>query len=163
FEKIFTATGFNTGRLAKHAEDCKAVYNSLGICDISPYGFKDPTRDIPFLAEAYSALTGIRVMPGELKKRGEAIWNLDRLINVREGFNREDDRFPEVWVKNTEQPYKFRIGESYLVDWFGNRVSKQELLQSLDDYYDERGWDEQTGVPSERTVQELGLEEFAPA
>jgi len=158
FERVFTKDSLNIGRFAKHAEDCKPVYNSLGLCDISPYGFKDPTRDLPFLAEAYSALTGMEMTPRELKQTGERIWNLDKMTNVREGFGR--DEFPALWVKNTETPYRFRYGDQYLADWFWRRISKQELYQILDDYYDERGWDIEKGVPTKRKLRELGLEEF---
>jgi aldehyde:ferredoxin oxidoreductase len=31
----------------------------------------------------------------------------------------------------------------------------------LDDYYDERGWDIKTGIPTEETLLELGLEDVA--
>ena len=157
----FNEDNFSIGRLAKHSEDCKAIYNSLGVCDISPYGFKDPTRDIPFLAEAYSAATGIRISPRELKKSGERIWNLNRVINAREGFSREDDRWPTQWVQNTETPIPLRSGPSYLQDWFGNRVSRQDLVKILDDYYDERDWDIKVGVPTKKKLMELELEEFA--
>jgi aldehyde:ferredoxin oxidoreductase len=161
FERVFSEDSFNIGRFAKHAEDCKAVYNSLGICDISPYGFKDPTRDIPFLAEIYFALTGLQISPHELKGHGEAIWNLDRMINAREGFGREDDQFPEAWVKNTEMPVKLRQGDSYLSDWFGRRLNKKDLKQILSDYYDERGWDIETGIPTKKTLMKLELEEYS--
>jgi aldehyde:ferredoxin oxidoreductase len=160
FQKVFSEDDFSIGRFAKHAEDCKAVYNSLGLCDISPYGFKDPTRDIPYLAEAYSAATGITLSARELKHAGERVWNLNRLINVREGFGREDDRWPAQWVQNTETPIPLRSGPSYLVDWFGRRVTKEDLYQILDDYYNERGWDVETGIPTKEKVLELGLEDF---
>jgi aldehyde:ferredoxin oxidoreductase len=31
----------------------------------------------------------------------------------------------------------------------------------LDDYYDERGWDMQTGIPREKTLIDLGLKDVA--
>jgi aldehyde:ferredoxin oxidoreductase len=31
----------------------------------------------------------------------------------------------------------------------------------LDDYYDERGWDIQNGIPTREKLVELGLEDFA--
>lgn len=159
FEKIFTRDGFNIGRLGKHCEDCKGVYNSLGVCDISPYGTKDPVQDLPFLAEVYSAATGIAMTPDQLKKCGERVWNLNRLINAREGFHRQDDRWPTQYLDNTEIPVKLRSGPSYLVDWFGRRMKREDLPKILDDYYDERGW-ELNGIPSKRKVEELGLEAF---
>ena len=88
------------------------------------------------------------------------LWNLNRIINVREGVGREDDRWPTQWVENTEKPIMLRSGPSYLVDWFGRRLKKEDLPKILDDYYDERGWDIETGIPTKHKIQELGLEEF---
>jgi aldehyde:ferredoxin oxidoreductase len=168
FQKVFSEDNLNIGRYTKHAEDCKGVYNALAICDISPYhphaGLKDPMRDIPFLAEVYSAATGLQISPFELKKRGEALWNLDRMINAREGFSREDESIPKRWEKNTETPCKsfFSMGteKRYLTDWFGHKLKREDLSKILDEYYDERGWNIATGLPDKKKLIELGLEEF---
>jgi aldehyde:ferredoxin oxidoreductase len=160
FERTFTKDSLNIGRMAKHCEDCKGAYNSLGICDLSPYGTKDPTQDLPFLAQVYSAATGIDMTAERLKKAGERVWNFNKIINVREGFNREDDRWPTQYLDNTEIPIKLRSGPSYLIDWFGKRLKREDLPKILDDYYEERGWDIETGIPSKAKIQELGLEEF---
>lgn len=167
-ERVFGEKSFNTGRLEKHAGDTVSVCNCLSICDISPYTKWDPMRNIPVLAQFYSAATGIEVMPQELKKIGERAMNIERLLNIREGFTRGDDAFPKEWLLNTEKPYVrapsshyTQGGERYLTDFMGNRLSRNDLEKMLDDYYDERGWDKKTGIPMAEKLTELGLEEFA--
>jgi aldehyde:ferredoxin oxidoreductase len=166
-KKIFSDKSFNTGRLEKHAGDTVSVCNCLGICDISPYTKWDPMRNIPVLADFYSAVTGFEMASQELKKIGERAMDMERLLNVREGFNREDDAFPKEWLLNTKKPYTAaisrhytRTGECYLTDFMGKRLSRNDLQKMLDDYYDERGWDKDTGIPTPEKLVELGLEEF---
>lgn len=158
--RVFTPSDFNTGRLTKHDEDAQAVYDSLGSCSSGynlgwPMGFKKGR-----LAEFYSAATGFEVSPPELKKRGERAWNMERLLSVREGFTRQDDEPPASWVQNVEIPLKIGGMESYLSDWFGRHLSKEDIEKMLDDYYEERGWDTKTGVPTKEKLTELGLEDL---
>ena len=160
-DRIFTGNGFNAGRLEKHAEDAYAVYDCLGVCSEGGRTTWEPVRNVPLLAEMYTAATGFDITTQELKKRGERVWNLQKLLNVREGFTRKDDEIPALWLKNTETPLKLKGGEKYLVDWFGRRVSTADIQRMLDDYYDERGWDIEKGVPTRDKLFELGLERFS--
>jgi len=158
--RIFTNGSFNTGRLAKYTQDAEYLYNALGICDCVVHWECDPMRDVPWLSEMYAALTGIEVTPREFLKAGERIWNLEKLLNVREGFTREDDKAPQVLVQNTEVPVKLRWGDQYLMDWFGNRLSEADIEAMLDDYYAERGWDIVKGIPTMEKLAELGIEDL---
>lgn len=156
--RIFTGDGFNSGRLAKYTQDAEYLYNALGICDCVVHWECDPTRDVPWLAELYAALTGIEVSPRELLGAGERSYNLEKWLNVREGFSRTDDEIPSVWLQNTEIPIKLRSGDIYLRDWFGNRLSKERIEKMLDDYYEERGWEVGEGVPTKDTLKKFGLD-----
>ena len=160
-DRIFTEDSFNTGMLGKHVDDAETLYNCLGICDTMLHWAGDATRDVPFLADAYEAATGFKTTPRELLRGGERVWNLEKLLNVREGFTRQDDKIPELYLQNTKTPLKAREGDRYLTDWFGNRITQNEMVKILDDYYEERGWDIQTGVPTKQKLIELGLEEFS--
>ena len=88
------------------------------------------------------------------------IWNIERLLNAREGFTRQDDEIPALWLQNTVTPIKMRGADQYLMDWFGNRLSKESIEAMLDDYYKERGWNLTTGIPSKEKLVELGLESY---
>jgi aldehyde:ferredoxin oxidoreductase len=40
----------------------------------------------------------------------------------------------------------------------GQRLSKEQLEEMLDNYYDLRGWDKTTGNPTEAKLKQLDLE-----
>ena len=151
---------FNFGRLEKHSEDALGVYNSLGICTSGPSWDWHPMRDIPMLSELYSAATGFEMTPMELKRRGEAVWNMEAILNVREGIMGKDYDPPVLWTQHTEKPVQVDAGDYYATDWLGRRVSKNDIYQWLNDYYNERGWDVKKKIPTREKLTELGLEEF---
>jgi aldehyde:ferredoxin oxidoreductase len=147
--------GFSAGRLARHAEDAYAVYNSLGICTI--YAVLG-VLSIEILAEAYSAATGIQTSARELKKAGELVHNLLKVLNVREGFERKNDVIPEIWLK----PRKTPDGLVKMKDYYGKKVlTRNDVHEILDEYYDERGWELDRGRPTKEKLIELGLNDIA--
>jgi aldehyde:ferredoxin oxidoreductase len=82
---------------------------------------------------------------------GERMNNLCRCFNVREGITRKDDYLPRRFM---EEPLP--DGPSR-----GQRITNEELQRMLDDYYDLRGWNRNTGIPSNEKLSELGLEKAA--
>jgi aldehyde:ferredoxin oxidoreductase len=81
---------------------------------------------------------------------GERVTNLRRLFNCREGFTRADDRLPH---RVMNEP----IGEGPSK---GQMVPEAELQAMLDDYYAERGWDDD-GRPTEEKLAELEIADLA--
>jgi len=145
---------FNTARLTKHVEDFNFVLNSLGACFL--WGGLH-LFSLDSLAELYSAATGIETSADELKLAGERVFNLYKLLNAREGFDGADDAFPEVWLKPLETP----DGVQTLTDYYGKHViTAEDLRLLLDDYYDERGWDIEKGIPTREKLADLGLDEI---
>jgi len=158
-DRIFTETPysgkFNVGRYTAHMEDMMRVKNALGICAMYTYQALMFADD---MAKLYSAVTGEELTAGELVERGERISNLAKVVNVREGFTRKDDRPPEVWFRPMQTPE----GRIELQDYFQMKtLTKEDLERCLDDYYDERGWDIKTGVPTRATLERLGLAKYA--
>jgi len=74
---------------------------------------------------------------GDLRRTGERIWNLVRLFNVREGFDRADDALPHGL-----EP--------------GDALDPAEFEATLDRYYAARGWGAD-GRPSRDRLDELDL------
>jgi len=162
-ERMFTENDFNAGIMEKVTEDGHMVCDLLGVCEAS-HVLGHPMQDLPRLSELYSLATGIELSPAELKKKGEKIFNLVKVLNVREGFTREDDAVPSIWLQNVERPVildRSTIkGKSYLHDYFRRRISRDDVHKMFDDYYEERGWDIERGVPTKEKLVELGLGEF---
>jgi aldehyde:ferredoxin oxidoreductase len=100
------------------------------------------------MAKLYNFVTGIELTSEELKKSGERINTIARLINIREGLGRKDDTLP--WkVMNVPIPDEGPVK--------GAVVTQKELDLLLDDYYVSRGWTLE-GVPKAAKLKELGMD-----
>ncbi len=70
---------------------------------------------------------------------------LKRLFNAREGITKKDDSLPDRFTKD---PMPEGPGKGQTVD----------LEPMLRDYYTLRGWDLETGLPTDKTLKRLSLE-----
>jgi aldehyde:ferredoxin oxidoreductase len=158
-DRIFTESDysgrFNVGRYTCHMENMMRVKNAIGLCTIYTYQGLLFGDDI---AELYSTASGHDVSAVGLVERGDRIHNVSKLLNVREGFSREDDRIPEVWFRPMESPE----GRIEMQDYYQTKtLTKSDTDRILDDYYDERGWNLASGHPTAERLAALGLEEYA--
>ncbi|MCL6476920.1 MAG: aldehyde ferredoxin oxidoreductase family protein [Peptococcaceae bacterium] len=102
-------------------------------------------------AALVGAASGIPLTPEDVVRVGERVNNLAKVFNVREGFTRSDDTLPR---RIMEEPIRGGLSA-------GHKFSRQDLDKVLDQYYEARGWDKNTGIPTEGKLLELGLEEEA--
>jgi aldehyde:ferredoxin oxidoreductase len=98
-------------------------------------------------ATLMEAVTGLPFTAEEVQKVGERVNNLAKAFNVREGFTRADDTFPERLMT---EPLKAGASK-------GQLISKEDLNLMLDEYYTVRGWDLKKGTPTRAKLIELGL------
>jgi len=132
-------------RLVKEREDLFTLLDSLIVCK-----FAEPVFDLSHLANAYSLVTGEDLTEKALLQAGERTVNLERLFISREGLSRKDDTLPKRIMSEpiSQGPSK------------GQRITSKELRRMLDQYYVTRGWDKQTGKPTEEKLVQLNLEEY---
>ena len=156
WDRLFVADkGVNIGRLTKYAEDWMTLFDCLGLCGRAPINRLYNTQTV---VDLLSALTGMKIGWNEIMVATERTANLERVLNVREGFARKDDRFPEKWLND---PLKAEDKEIWLMDYYQTaRVTEVEMNEMLDDYYRLRGWDD-NGIPTREKLKELGLEDAA--
>ncbi len=126
--------------LLKWMEDESTLHNCLGTCILSLMG---PTT----MARLYSAVTGWEVSPWELMRIGEKVITLQRILNAREGIRRGDVDLPGRFYDEPipEGPARGKV------------LSRDEVRAAMDAYYRVRGWDVETGMPTRRKLEELGL------
>ncbi len=135
------------GKLVSDMEDVYALIDSLIVCKFSRGTYY---QELPDMAKLYSLVTGVEVTPEELKKAGERIITLARLINIREGLGRKDDVLP--WkVMNVPIPDDGPVK--------GAKVTQEELDTLLDGYYESRQWTLK-GVPTVGKLKELSLDDL---
>lgn len=128
------------GRLVLGTAADRIAHDSAVICS-----FSDQYGDLETLAGMYAGVWGAAVSAEELLVAGERILNLERLINVREGITREQDRLP---ARLTDEP---------LPD--GPRAGATVPLEALkDEFYAAAGWDLATGIPLPATLDRLGVD-----
>jgi len=136
------------GKMIMEEGDVYNVIDSLILCKFSRGTYYDGLND---MAKYYTLATGIPITAAELKKAGERIENLARLVNIREGIGtREHDTLPYK-IMNVPLPDSLANGAV---------VSIEEFQLGLDDYYEVRGWTKD-GIPTVEKLNELGLQEFA--
>ncbi|MFX1563471.1 MAG: aldehyde ferredoxin oxidoreductase family protein [Promethearchaeota archaeon] len=133
------------GIMVKENEDFCAVVESLGVCKygtlIPPVLFYDD------VAAAFEVTVGITLNVADIKQIGERVVNLNRCFNVREGIRRKDDSLPH---RLTKVPAPDGPAKGQIV----------ELDEMLNEYYEKRGWRLRDGLPTEKTLRRLGLEDI---
>lgn len=134
------------GKIVADMEDQYVIVDSAVLCKFSR-GIWKWYDDV---AKLYNLVTGFDMTPEEMNLVGTRVNTLARLYNIREGLTRKDDRVP---IRVMKLPIPEGVAK-------GSYVSQEDLDLLLDDYYEYRGWDKD-GIPTEATLKELGLEEYA--
>lgn len=149
--RVISGDTFSLGRLSRYSEDWCSLFDCLSLCNRA---FVNRFYSIDTITGLFNAVTGLDKTAEDLMLAAERSWNLWRMINGGLGFSRKDDRPPEMWF------FPVRAGDRELAitDYFGEEViTPARVDQFLDDYYQERGWNHATGMPTEGKKKELGL------
>jgi aldehyde:ferredoxin oxidoreductase len=110
------------------------LHNNTGLLGINMPG----TVPYPY---AYKLVTGRKMNIGQFVRAGERMYNLERLINIRQGMV-DGDVLPA------------RLTDELQID--GDKKSRVQLAPMLKKYYSVRGWDKH-GVPKKKRLKKLGL------
>jgi aldehyde:ferredoxin oxidoreductase len=140
--------GASKARIAKIAGDLWAMCNSLVVCvfDVYPGGGLEHSTLLGIL----NAATGWNMTIKEYMQVGERGIDLARAFNARENLTRKDDVLPK------------RLMEPLPDGLFAGKPFTQEMLDTmLDNYYELRGWDKKTGIPTKTKLEEIGLQSVA--
>ncbi|MFC1941793.1 aldehyde ferredoxin oxidoreductase N-terminal domain-containing protein [Chloroflexota bacterium] len=153
-KRVVDENSFNPGRYSRYSEDWFSLFNCLSLCNRAQI---NRFYHVNTITELYSAVTGIDTTPANMMKNSERAWTIGKMLNVREGFNRKDDTAPDSWFKPLTQDGK----ECHLTDYYETKtLTRNDMDGFLDDYYDERGYDKQNGIPTKAKLKELGLEKM---
>jgi aldehyde:ferredoxin oxidoreductase len=148
FDRFGYDKGVERGKKIIATEDLYGVVDSFIICKFTRGIYKDDAE----MALVYEEVTGIPMTDKYLIKRGEAIVNLSKCYNIREGWTRADDHPPRKFfeVAHTRGPNK------------GVLLQEEGFQKLLSGYYEARGWDIETGIPTEAKLKELDLDFVIP-
>jgi aldehyde:ferredoxin oxidoreductase len=154
-------TGERTGLVPRETIEGKGEYtarinhlniftDSLIVCHLTE-SIWGPLDVADITVKCLNAATGMNMTLDEARTAAERIWNLIRAFAVREGYRREHDCLPPRFM---EEPIP--SGPSS-----GMVITRQMLDNLLDQYYEFRGWDKKTGIPTRDRLIQLGLEDIA--
>ncbi|MCP4691878.1 MAG: aldehyde:ferredoxin oxidoreductase, partial [Desulfobacterales bacterium] len=156
---------------------CKLPWN-----DIVPEDNKDMAepakvmKHVQWYADYFSAVTGEKVGPDDLIPMSEAVYNFQRVFNLKMGFGRREHDWipyramgpvtPEEYESRRER-YDGQLVEKHGVDIEGMsapekvavlRKHREEQYEKLKDaVYQRRGWTPD-GIPTVATVKRLGVD-----
>jgi aldehyde:ferredoxin oxidoreductase len=118
--------------------------SSAGLCVRGYLSF-----DVRFLAAFLEAATGKNWTVEGLVEAGERIANMRQAFNLREGVNLIDEKFPRLALGKPPLERGPLAGSSVDID------------SMLEAYLEEMDWDKESGIPSRRKLNELGLQNIA--
>jgi aldehyde:ferredoxin oxidoreductase len=124
--------------------------DTLGICKFntkwmgSAIGMKE-------MADLVFAATSFQIDEDGLFRMAARINNVERAFLVKEGISRKDDTIHGRMMDEPTPSGPLR----------GERLDKEKFSEMLDEYYEEVGWDKETGIPTRATLESLGLKDVA--
>ncbi|MCP4539068.1 MAG: aldehyde ferredoxin oxidoreductase family protein [Chloroflexi bacterium] len=124
------------GRVSVRQQAWRNLYNAMTLCQ-----FQNP--GVERVLAALNGVTGWRLETDDLMTLGKRIVTLKRLLNLRRGVTRADDRLPDLLMHPLEDG--------------GTEGMVPDLDTLLSGAYAEYGWDVETGQPTQETLEELRL------
>lgn len=137
-------TGYkDKGLIVAWSDDIYAVTDCLGVCKFVTHGFNSPhLLGYDHFCDLIEAATGMSFTPESLRQVGRNVLDTERLINADFGLTRADDTLPKRYFDDPMPDRKTK----------GHHVDRTQFQQMLDEYYDERGWDQDGRVSPDRQI-----------
>ena len=166
------------GRVAAVIQNREYAKETLVACDffyplVTPEGIDDHVGDPTIEPRLLSAVTGMHITEQDYYLIGERLFNLQRLISAREGHRgRADDVLPEFNFIEPLMVDKIYFGmfnpdfmlpgpDGKLITRKGATLDRNGFRMMMDEYYQARGWDPVSGMPSRETLQKLSINVFS--
>jgi len=136
-------------KIVIYLQHIRPLFDTWCICRLF-WGELDITPEE--IVESLNHITGWGVGVDECLRTSEMIWNLNRCHYLER--NRADGRtFDYPPARSWEDKIPSGPGK-------GKGLTREQIEQMLDDYYDERGWDRR-GNPTRELLEDLGLGDAA--
>jgi aldehyde:ferredoxin oxidoreductase len=160
---------------AKKLQDRVYAKESLVVCDLrwtmaDINRAKGATGDSVTEAQVYSAITGKEIDEAGLTLTGERIFNLQRAIFIRQGWQgRQNDSILDYFFTTPLKKGDVFISPESLVPGqngeifsrIGRVLDKNEFENMKTEYYGYRDWDTATGFPTRAKLNELDLKDVS--
>jgi aldehyde:ferredoxin oxidoreductase len=160
---------------AKTIQDRVYAKESLVVCDLrwtvsEVQRVLGKTRDTVTEAQIFSAITGKETDDNELSLYGERVFNLQRAILIRQGWQgRQSDSLLDYYFNtplkkgelffNPDGNMPGKNGE--FISRVGSIVDKDKFENMKTEYYGYRGWDTASGLLTRAKLVELDMQDIA--
>jgi aldehyde:ferredoxin oxidoreductase len=124
------------GRISARQQAWRNLYNAIDMCQYQNPG-------VERVLAALNTVTGWGLEADDLMTLGKRIVTLKRMLNLRLGLTRADDRLPDLLMRPLEDG--------------GTEGTVPDVETLLAGAYAEYGWDPETGKPTRETLEKLGL------
>ncbi len=133
-------------RVVIDMENALTALDAIGCCKFMGMGLT--SQD---MVDLITHATGWDFTIEEYVACGERNYNLARAFCIREGIDRRNDTLPERLMHD---PLPSGPAEEMFIE--------REIMEEMKDaYYDFRGWDKVSGIPTTEKLTDLGLEDLA--
>ena len=124
------------GCISARQQAWRNLYNAMILCQ-----FQNP--GVEQVLAALNGVTGWGLEADDLMTLGKRIVTLKRMLNLRRGLTRADDRLPDLLMKALKDG--------------GTEGMVPDVDTLVAGAYAEYGWDAETGEPTPETLEGLGL------
>ncbi|QIZ76959.1 aldehyde ferredoxin oxidoreductase [Ferrimonas lipolytica] len=161
FDKVKHYTAVNPAK-AKFAKWClvkNVLHDSLTVCNwvfpllVSPDKNRSYLGDSSIEAQMFTAVTGISTSEQELDHQAESVLQLHRALTILQMNNMDQRASHDVladWVYDMDPTKQF--GDEGTI-----KMDRADMVEALDLFYVEMGWDKKTGAPTRATLTKFGL------
>ena len=167
------------GAAAVHMQNRAYAKENLVACDwFWPINFSgnvaSGTGAPDIEARLFSAVTGEDIDEAEYMRIGARCFNQNRAVYLREGRRgRRDDVLEERFynspfekssnlISTANPEFKMPGTDGKLISLKGAKIDRESFKRMMDDYYQTRDWDIETGLFKEEGLSNLGLADMIP-
>lgn len=136
-------------RMVQWQEMLYMAVDCLGICKFHSVFLSPNMLSFDHFSKLLYYNTGLRMTPQKIWNIADRAYTLERLFNLREGLKRDDDWLVDRYF-DEKTPSGLDIARNKSLD-------RKKFKAMIDEYYELHGWDKD-GVPTTKTLKELGLD-----
>jgi len=145
---VLVPTSYEKAKAVNFYQDIYTIADVLEICKFITLG---PGITLENMTDMLYAVTGVKLDTDEIRTVADRIFTLERAFLVRQGITKQDDFLQGKWVKGPVPSGPFK----------GHTIENKKWTKMLEEYYEYRGWDIMSGIPTQETLKRLGLHDVA--
>ena len=134
-------------------ENCFMGVDCIGICKYHTTFLGATLPNFEDWARVLQYNTGLELTPTDIWTAAERCNMLEKLVNIREGFKRDDPHKGDVLVDR----YHNEPAKRGAPDVIGATIDREKFKGMRAEFYKHKGCDE-NGIPTPETLKRLGLE-----